>query len=91
MKNKLKLGYGVSLPFNTKSEIPEYAEDNIKLIRTLSSNFDCIQVMFSKLKLTSNELKQIKFILSDYKYIYIHSSYQINMGAGTIARHLANQ
>lgn len=84
MKNKLKLGYGVSLPFNTKSEIPEYAEDNIKLIRTLSSNFDCIQVMFSKSKLTSNELKQIKSILSDYKYIYVHSSYQINMGADLI-------
>jgi deoxyribonuclease IV len=84
MKNKLKLGYGVSLPFNTKSEIPEYAEDNIKLIRTLSSNFDCIQVMFSKSKLTSNELKEIKYILSDYKYIYIHASYQINMGADLI-------
>ena len=84
MKNKLKLGYSVSLPFNTKSEIPEYAEDNIKLIRTLSSNFDCIQVMFSKLKLTSNELKQIKSILSNYKYIYVHSSYQINMGADLI-------
>ena len=84
MKNKLKLGYGVSLPFNTKSEIPEYAEDNIKLIHTLSSNFDCIQVMFSKSKLTSNELKQIKSILSNYKYIYIHASYQINMGADLI-------
>lgn len=84
MKNKLKLGYGVSLPFNTKSEIPEYAEDNIKLIHTLSSNFDCIQVMFSKSKLTSNELKQIKSILSNYKYIYIHASYQINIGADLI-------
>ena len=84
MKNKLKLGYGVSLPFNAKSEIPEYAEDNIKLIHTLSSNFDCIQVMFSKSKLTSNELKQIKSILSNYKYIYIHASYQINIGADLI-------
>jgi len=78
MKNKLKLGYGVSLP------IPEYTEDNIKLIHTLLSNFDCIQVMFSKFKLATNELKQIKSILTDYKYIYIHASYQINMGADLI-------
>ena len=84
MKNKLKLGYSVSLPFNIKSKIPEYAEDNVKLIQTLSSNFDCIQVMFSKSKLTSNELKQIKSILTNYKFIYIHASYQINMGADLI-------
>lgn len=84
MKNKLKLGYGVSLPINNKILIPEYAEDNIKLIRSLSSNFDCIQVMFSKSKITSNELKQIKSILTNYKYIYVHASYQINMGSDLI-------
>ena len=85
MKNKLKLGYNVSLPVNIKSEIPKYTKDNIKLIHTLSLNFDCIQVMFSKSKLTSNELKQIKSILTDYKYIYIHASYQINIGADLIS------
>lgn len=84
MKNKLKLGYSVSLPVDDKITIPEYAEDNIKLIHTLSSNFCCIQVMFSKSKLTSNEIKQIKSILANYKYIYIHASYQINMGADLI-------
>ena len=84
MKNKLKLGYSVSLPVNNKISVPEYAEDNNKLIYTLSSNFCCIQVMFSKFKLTSSEIKQIKSTLADYKYIYVHASYQINMGADLI-------
>lgn len=84
VKNILKLGYSVSLPVNNKSEIPEYAEDNIKLIQILSKNFNCIQVMFSKSTLSLNELKQIKSILNNYKHIYIHASYQINMGADLI-------
>ena len=84
VKNKLKLGYGVSLPINNKSEIPDYAEDNIKLIQTLSKKFYCIQIMFSKSKISSDELKKIKLIISNYKQIYIHSSYQINMGADLI-------
>lgn len=88
MGKKLKLGFSVGLPFNSnsksKSKIHEYSTENIKLIKSLSSNFDCIQIMFSKLKLKTDELEQIKSILKGYKYIYVHASYQINMGADLI-------
>jgi len=81
---KLKLGYGVGLPLDNNEEIPEYVIDNIKLIKTLSKKFKCIQVMFSKLKLSSDDITQIKSILKYYKEIYVHASYQINMGADLI-------
>lgn len=82
-KNIIKLGYSISFPFNNKSKISEY-NDNIKLIQKLSKTFNCIQVMFSKQKLSLNEIKQIKLILKKYKYIYVHSSYLINIGADLI-------
>lgn len=87
MGKKLKLGFSVGIPFNSKSKIPEYSTANIKLIKlikSLSSNFDCIQIMFTKLKLKTDELEQIKSILTGYKYIYVHASYQINIGADLI-------
>lgn len=83
-KNKLKLGYSISLPINNKDETTEYVENDIKLIYKLSKNFYCVQLMFSKLKLSSDELKEIKTLLKDYKKIYVHASYQINMGADLI-------
>ena len=78
---KLKLGYGISLPIEYNKEIPEYSIENINLIKLWSSKFDCIQIMFSKTKLSSTELKQIKNIIKDYKYIFVHASYQINIGS----------
>lgn len=80
-KNKLKLGYSIGLPLN--SNVEENIE-LIKLIHKLSSKFDCIQIMFSKQKLSSMELKEIKQIVSNYKEIWVHASYQINMGADLI-------
>ncbi len=80
-KLKLKLGYGISLPINYNSDIPEYSIDSINLIKTLSKQFDCIQVMFSKTVISSKEIKEINELLKKYKYIYVHASYQINMGA----------
>lgn len=80
-KLKLKLGYGISLPIDYDSDIPEYSVDNINLIKLLSKQFDCIQVMFSKTTITSKEIKEINYILKNYNCIYVHASYQINIGA----------
>lgn len=84
VKNKFKFGYCISLPVNNDYEIPDFVEDNLKLIQILSKKFDCIQVMFSRVKLSLNDLQQIKSILYNYKYIYVHASYQINIGADLI-------
>lgn len=78
---KIKLGYGISLPIDTNNEIPEYSVENINLIKKLSKKFDCIQIMFSKTSITSFELEEIKSLLKNYKLIYVHASYQINIGA----------
>ena len=83
-KLNLKLGYGISLPIDLDKEIPEYSIENINLIKKMSKQFDCVQVMFSKSKLDLIQIKEIKKILSDYKYIFVHASYQINMGADLI-------
>ena len=78
---KIKLGYGISLPINTNEEIPEYSMENIDLIKKLSKKFDCIQIMFSKTSITSSELEEINSLIQNYKLIFVHASYQINMGA----------
>lgn len=78
---KIKLGYGISLPIDSNEEIPEYSVENINMIKRLSKKFDCIQIMFSKTSVSTSELVEIKSILQNYKLIYVHASYQINMGA----------
>lgn len=82
-KTKLKLGYSISLPFNHKHAAKSILRD-IMLIKSLSNNFDCLQIMFSKLKLTDDEIKDIQKIVGIYKYIYVHASYQINIGSDLI-------
>lgn len=81
MNNNLKLGYGVSLPIDYNKDIPEYSIENINLIKSWSKKFNCIQIMFSKTKLDKKQLKEIKSIVKDYKYIFVHASYKINIGA----------
>ena len=82
MKNKsIKLGYSVSLPIKYNKEMPEYSIENINLIKSWTNKFDCIQIMFSKKNLNSNEIKEIKSIIKNYKNIFVHASYQINIGA----------
>lgn len=78
---KIKLGYGISLPIEPNAEIPEYSVENINLIKKLSKKFDCIQVMFSKTSINPEEIKEINLLIKNYKFIYVHASYQINMGA----------
>ena len=83
-KKKLKLGYSISLPLDYNNEIPEYVTDNIKSIIMDAKKFECIQIMFSKSKLSSQQIREIKSILKKYKHIYVHASYQINIGADLI-------
>jgi len=83
-KLELKLGYGISLPVDYDKEIPDYSVENTKLIKSWSKKFQCIQIMFSKAKITLEELDQIKKLLNGYKYIYVHTSYQINIGSELI-------
>lgn len=64
---KLKLGYSIGYTF----------EQNYKTTK----KFNCVQIMFDKISFNSNEIEQIKLLLVNYKYIYIHSSYQINIGS----------
>jgi deoxyribonuclease-4 len=84
LRNKLKLGYSISLPLNYNENTPDYTIDNINLIKSLSNNFDYLQIMFSKSKLSDKEIKDIKLIVKNYKYIIVHASYQINIGADLI-------
>lgn len=77
---KIKLGYGISLPIEQNIDIPEYSIENTKLIKKLSKKFDCVQIMFSKTSISITELENIKSILENYKLIYVHASYQINIG-----------
>ncbi len=81
MKLKLKLGFSISMPLNYSSEIPEYSVEDIGIIKKLSKDFACIQVMFTKNSISKDEIKLIKEILSGYKKIFVHASYQINMGS----------
>lgn len=81
---KLKLGYSTSMPIKSSIDVPEYSVENINLIKTLSKRFSSIQIMFTKSKLTPEEISQIKLTISNYKYICVHASYQINIGADLI-------
>lgn len=83
-KKKLDLGYSIGLPLDYNKVKSNNAEDKLKLIKKLSKNFNCIQIMFTKQKLSSKELNVIKEIVKNYKKIYVHASYQINIGADLI-------
>jgi deoxyribonuclease-4 len=72
------------MPLDTETEIPEYSVEDIKQIKLLAKDFDSIQVMFTKSNITKSELKAIKNIMSPYKHIFVHASYQINMGGELI-------
>jgi len=78
---KLKLGYSISMPLDVSSEIPEYSVEDLDIIKSMSKSFKCIQIMFSKNKISTEEIKQIKYTISNYKNIFVHASYQINMGS----------
>jgi len=77
---KIQTGFSTSMPMDYTSEIPDYSVEDIEIIKSLAKKFSCIQIMFTKTKLSKEEIKSINYILSKYKKIYVHASYQINMG-----------
>lgn len=96
----MNFGFSISLPYNSNdhnnlnnlnksnnsnnlNKSSNFSKD-INLINKLSKKFNSIQIMFSKLNLTKNDINQIKSITSNFKYIYVHSNYQINMGLDLI-------
>ena len=80
---KLNLGYSISLPLH--KHLTEYdIIQNIQSIKNLSKHFNSIQIMFNKTKLNQTELKDINKIIKNYKNIFVHASYQINIGSDLI-------
>ena len=74
MNNRLiKLGFCTYLPIENNIEMPNYSIENKNLIKLWSNKFQCIQIMFSKNKLSSKEIKDIKLLIKNYKYIFVHA------------------
>lgn len=80
----LNLGFCINLPLNINNNMPEYDVDNINVIKKLSNKFNSIQIMFSKNNIKTDDFKNIKKITCLFKNVYIHASYQINIGAELI-------
>ncbi len=80
---KLNLGTTIELPLKHDEKTLEYI-NKMKLIQKLSKNFYSVQIMFSKPILKSKELKQIKTLVKNYKFIYVHANYKINIGSDLI-------
>jgi len=93
MKNNLNIGISITLPVNWNYITPEYSNDintnqdydelsNISIMK----NFNSLQIMFSRTNLSNTDLSNIKKFVKKikYKYVYIHASYQINIGAEPI-------
>lgn len=74
---KLNLGLSISLPINNII-IPKEYIDELKN----KENFNSLQIMFTKNKLSDEEIENIAYFIKkiNYKHIYIHASYQINIG-----------
>jgi|SaaInlStandDraft_6_1057023.scaffolds.fasta_scaffold03795_7 deoxyribonuclease IV len=69
----LNIGYSINLPNNYDKKIKEY--------------FNSIQIMFLSTKISINDINNInKFLKNNkhLKYIFIHSSYKINIGSDII-------
>ena len=71
----VNLGVTLTLPHNDTKNI-------IKLLNEKKIN--TIQIMFSKKNITYTEIKKILKITKKFKYVYIHSSYLINIGSELI-------
>ena len=71
----LNLGYSTNIPINN---------NDIKIIKSLSKTFNSIQIMYSKNNISEEETNIINKILKKYKNIFVHASYQINIGSELI-------
>jgi len=80
---KINLGYSISLPLHKQMEDYDII-NNTQTINKLSKNFNSIQIMFNKIKLNDKDLEEINNIIKNYKNIFVHASYQINIGSDLI-------
>lgn len=91
MKLNLNIGISISLPVPViwNIEVPEYSNDtnkkDLEKIKNLN-NFNSLQIMFTKYNLSNTDISNIKNLVKKikYKYVYIHASYQINIGSEPI-------
>jgi deoxyribonuclease-4 len=74
-----------------KSKTNNHSNDAENIYQELSDisiikNFNSLQIMFSKNNLSSDLISNIKNFVKKikYKYVYVHASYQINIGAEPI-------
>jgi deoxyribonuclease-4 len=93
MKLKLNIGISISLPVNwnfikekTSNKSVNDNEFNMINNEIMFSNFNSLQIMFSKNNLSNIDISNIKKLIKKikYKYIFIHASYQINIGSEPI-------
>lgn len=87
MKSKLNLGISIVLPIDYKFISPEYSNDITDKDELGDLNgFNSLQIMFSKTNLSDKDILNIKNLIKKikYKFIYVHASYQINMGSEPI-------
>lgn len=66
------LGFSINIPSGNS------------LLKTITKNtnlFNCIQVMFDSHNLSEKELKNTKKYLKKFKFVFIHSTYKINIGS----------
>jgi deoxyribonuclease IV len=66
------LGFSINFPSGNKI---------ITEIITNTNNFNCIQVFFDSNNLNEKILKKMKKIFNSFTYIFVHSSYKINIGS----------
>ena len=91
---KLNIGISISLPINwdfEKSQSQYYNKSSTKKeldmnYKSIFTNFNSLQIMFSKNNLSNIDVLNIKKLIKKikYKYIFIHGSYQINIGSEPI-------
>ena len=89
MNFNLNLGISIVLPINPSFEIPEYSSDSIVNNKDNPLRFNglnSLQIMFSKTNLSGKDVSNIKNLIEKikFKFVYIHASYQINIGSEPI-------
>ena len=93
MKQKLNLGLNITLPIDillTQKEENKIEKETGKSKdiknKNIFSNFNSLQIMFSKINLSNTDILGIKNFVRqiNFKYVFIHASYQINMGVEPI-------
>lgn len=83
LAHNLNLGISIGLPVQKNINYNNLLIKNNSIPNKIFKNFNSLQIMFTKTKLSDLDMSNILQIIKkiNYKYIYIHASYQINIGA----------